>query len=197
MFVSFLLGDPMSWNTPGAVAETPRAALGRWPKIDSVYLHLHDARGMAVASIYAAIQECGERDLHLDTTAASGDARTAATGARPGWPLQRVSSISPRACRQARSAMADDGRVGHDPPWWRQTGVAEQPSPQPKTPVNKRFPKPRNVGACRYRTTSTWAPAAWNDRRQKSIRLTSHAKKLDLVPDTLQASYAGRRPLEA
>lgn len=63
-----MLGDPMSWNTPGTVAETVRVALGHWPEIDSVYLHLHDARGMAVASIYAAIQECGERDLHLDTT---------------------------------------------------------------------------------------------------------------------------------
>lgn len=67
--VRFLtLGDPMSWNTPAEVAQTLRAALGRWPEIEGVHLHLHDARGMATASVYAAIDCVGDRDLHLDTT---------------------------------------------------------------------------------------------------------------------------------
>lgn len=63
-----MLGDPMSWNTPAEVAITIRAALERWPDLDSIYLHLHDARGMATASVYAAIEACDGQTLHLDTT---------------------------------------------------------------------------------------------------------------------------------
>ncbi|OLO25832.1 hypothetical protein PZ61_0235990 [Streptomyces sp. MNU77] len=68
--VTFLmLGDPMSWNTPAETTATLEAALERWPEIRDVYLHLHDARGMALASVYAAVTTIGNRDLHLDTTA--------------------------------------------------------------------------------------------------------------------------------
>ncbi|MFF7477024.1 hypothetical protein [Streptomyces sp. NPDC008092] len=64
-----MLGDPMSWNTPAETSATLAAVLERWPGIRQVYLHLHDARGMALASIYAAVTVVGDRDLYLDTTA--------------------------------------------------------------------------------------------------------------------------------
>jgi hydroxymethylglutaryl-CoA lyase len=63
-----MLGDPMSWNTPVEVEDTLEAVLEKWPEIQSVYLHLHDARGMALASIYAALRVIGDRTLHIDTT---------------------------------------------------------------------------------------------------------------------------------
>lgn len=63
-----LLGDPMSWNTPAETSATLTAVLRRWPGIRQIHLHLHDARGMALASIYAAVTTVGARDLHLDTT---------------------------------------------------------------------------------------------------------------------------------
>jgi hydroxymethylglutaryl-CoA lyase len=74
---SLMLGDPMSWCMPNEVEETLTAALGLWPEIRTVRLHLHDARGMALPSSYAALRCLSELDgdgdepvhLHLDTTA--------------------------------------------------------------------------------------------------------------------------------
>jgi hydroxymethylglutaryl-CoA lyase len=66
---SLMLGDPMSWCMPNEVEETLSSVLELWPAIATVRLHLHDARGMALPSIYAALRCVGDRDLHLDTTA--------------------------------------------------------------------------------------------------------------------------------
>lgn len=62
------LADPMGWTTPNRVAEQLRAVLERWPDIRAFRLHLHDQRGLALTSIYAAITMLDERhDLYVDS----------------------------------------------------------------------------------------------------------------------------------
>jgi len=64
------LGDPMGWCAPDRVGELLAGVLDRFPGIRHVYLHLHDARGLALASSYAAIVALGpQHELHLDCTA--------------------------------------------------------------------------------------------------------------------------------
>lgn len=62
------LGDPMSWNVPWAVAEQVATAVATWPEIDTVHLHLHNARGMALTSAYVAMAALPpSRHLVLDS----------------------------------------------------------------------------------------------------------------------------------
>jgi hydroxymethylglutaryl-CoA lyase len=62
--------DPMSWCMPDAVETQLRALMQTWPGIRNVHLHLHDARGMALPSIYAALRVLDERfAVYLDVTA--------------------------------------------------------------------------------------------------------------------------------
>ena len=64
------LGDPMSWCMPHRVEESLEAIRERWPEIRYFHLHLHDGRGMALPSIYAALRVLDERDeLQIETTA--------------------------------------------------------------------------------------------------------------------------------
>lgn len=63
------LGDPMSWNMPHEVADQLTVIKHQWPAVHDFTLHLHNARGMAIVSAYAAIQTLDESDtLHLDGT---------------------------------------------------------------------------------------------------------------------------------
>ena len=63
------LGDPMSWNMPHEVSVQLEAVKQRWPAIHDSTLHLHNARGMAIVSAYAALETLNEDDtLHLDGT---------------------------------------------------------------------------------------------------------------------------------
>jgi hydroxymethylglutaryl-CoA lyase len=55
------LGDPMSWNTPRAVRSQVREIVRRWPSVRTVHLHLHDGRGAALPSAYAALCELDQR----------------------------------------------------------------------------------------------------------------------------------------
>jgi hydroxymethylglutaryl-CoA lyase len=55
------LGDPMSWNTPRAVRSQIREILRRWPDVRTIHLHLHDGRGAALPSAYAALRELDSR----------------------------------------------------------------------------------------------------------------------------------------
>jgi hydroxymethylglutaryl-CoA lyase len=55
------LGDPMSWNTPRAVRSQIREILRRWPDMRTIHLHLHDGRGAALPSAYAALRELDSR----------------------------------------------------------------------------------------------------------------------------------------
>lgn len=54
--VECTLTDSMSFATPWAVEETLVTIKEKWPSITRVNLHLHDARNMAMASIYAALR---------------------------------------------------------------------------------------------------------------------------------------------
>lgn len=63
------LGDPMSWNTPSAVRSMVRRVVKTWPETTGVHLHLHDARGAALTSAWAALQELGpEHTLTIDSS---------------------------------------------------------------------------------------------------------------------------------
>lgn len=63
------LGDPMSWNSPHEVEETLRAIKEQWPSISHFKLHLHNARGMAMASTYAALHTLEATDtVYFDGT---------------------------------------------------------------------------------------------------------------------------------
>jgi hydroxymethylglutaryl-CoA lyase len=61
--------DPMSWNMPHLVESDLEKILRKWPDIKRVHLHLHNARGMGLTSIYAAMRVLDERyTLQLDST---------------------------------------------------------------------------------------------------------------------------------
>jgi hydroxymethylglutaryl-CoA lyase len=63
------LGDPMGWNMPHIVAEDIRSIMARWPQVTTFHLHLHNTRGTAPISAYAALTSMGpSRDLILDTS---------------------------------------------------------------------------------------------------------------------------------
>jgi hydroxymethylglutaryl-CoA lyase len=50
------LGDPMGWNTPLGIEALLGRIRQRWPRVRRIYLHLHDQRGAAIVSAYAAIR---------------------------------------------------------------------------------------------------------------------------------------------
>ena len=63
------LGDPMGWCMPDRTAELIAGVRAAHPEITHFYLHLHDARGLALASSYAAIAALDAGiDLYLDST---------------------------------------------------------------------------------------------------------------------------------
>lgn len=63
------LGDPMSWNTPRAVVSQIRRIRQLWPEVRAVHLHLHNGRGGALASAYAALHELtAEHTLIIDSS---------------------------------------------------------------------------------------------------------------------------------
>lgn len=49
------LGDPMSWNTPSAVASQVKRIRDERPAVRNIHLHLHNGRGGALTSAYAAL----------------------------------------------------------------------------------------------------------------------------------------------
>ena len=51
--VSFL--DAMGWNMPNEVHETIVAIREKWPEVTNFHMHLHDTRGVTIASYYAAL----------------------------------------------------------------------------------------------------------------------------------------------
>jgi hydroxymethylglutaryl-CoA lyase len=67
---NLVVADPMGWVTPWAVEELLHAVLRDWPEIDRFDLHLHNSRGLALASTYEAIRILDERhEVHFDTAA--------------------------------------------------------------------------------------------------------------------------------
>jgi hydroxymethylglutaryl-CoA lyase len=64
------LADPMSWCMPHWVEEQLTAIAARWPRIKNIHLHLHDARGMALPCVYAALRALDETyTVQLDVVA--------------------------------------------------------------------------------------------------------------------------------
>jgi hydroxymethylglutaryl-CoA lyase len=65
-----MLGDPMSWCQPHLVAEQVATIRAEWPAITYFHLHVHDGRGLALASIYAALSVLDDAcELQIETTA--------------------------------------------------------------------------------------------------------------------------------
>lgn len=65
-----MLGDPMGWCMPHVVEEQLEAIRAEWPEITYFHLHLHDARGMALPCIYAALRVLDDScELQIETTA--------------------------------------------------------------------------------------------------------------------------------
>jgi hydroxymethylglutaryl-CoA lyase len=62
--------DPMGWCMPHWVEETIAAVREEWPQVTRISQHLHDSRGMALASTYATIRALDETfDVSFDVTA--------------------------------------------------------------------------------------------------------------------------------
>jgi hydroxymethylglutaryl-CoA lyase len=62
------LSDAMSWNMPHKTEQLLRAIKERWPSINDFNLHFHNGRGMALTSIYVALQVLDSTDtLRLQT----------------------------------------------------------------------------------------------------------------------------------
>lgn len=66
------VGDPMAWNMPHHVASTLRSIKQRWPAIKTFHLHLHNARGSAPISAYAALTTLDAGDTLILDTAVGG-----------------------------------------------------------------------------------------------------------------------------
>ena len=63
------VGDPMGWVHPTKIEEIFSRVKKMWPDVVDFRAHLHNARGMAITSTYAAIKLLDERDtLHLEGT---------------------------------------------------------------------------------------------------------------------------------
>ena len=63
------IGDPMSWCHPDKVEALYTRIKEKWPEITHLSGHFHNARGMALPSMYAAIKSLGPEDeLALDGT---------------------------------------------------------------------------------------------------------------------------------
>jgi hydroxymethylglutaryl-CoA lyase len=61
------LGDPMSWCMPHKVEESLYRIKDKWPEINHFKLHFHNARNMAIASVYAALRTLGaDNTVELD-----------------------------------------------------------------------------------------------------------------------------------
>ncbi len=52
--VSFI--EAMGWNTPLVVKETIVAIKDKWPEITDIHCHMHNTRGVTIASYYEALQ---------------------------------------------------------------------------------------------------------------------------------------------
>jgi hydroxymethylglutaryl-CoA lyase len=66
------MADPMAWNTPTAVAKDVTAITELFPSITDFRLHLHNARGLAMISMYEAIKCLDHRHTLIADTSIGG-----------------------------------------------------------------------------------------------------------------------------
>lgn len=59
------LHDSQSWCLPHEMEQDLREVKRRWPEVRQFHLHLHDARGMALPSLYAALRTLDPSDTLL------------------------------------------------------------------------------------------------------------------------------------
>ena len=59
------LHDSQSWCLPHEMEEDLKEIKRRWPQVKRFHLHMHDARGMALPSIYAAMRSLDPTDTLL------------------------------------------------------------------------------------------------------------------------------------
>ncbi len=59
------LHDSQSWCLPHLMEQDLRAIKARWPGVRRFHLHMHDARGMAMPSLYAALRTLDSSDTVL------------------------------------------------------------------------------------------------------------------------------------
>ena len=61
--------DPMGWNIPSVVAEDLAAFQERFPGVATYHLHIHNTRGLALTSAYAALTALSpDRTLMIDSS---------------------------------------------------------------------------------------------------------------------------------
>ena len=66
---TILLADPMGWNSPRQVGADIELYQREFPEVTRYHLHLHNTRGLAMASAYAALQALGsDKTLELDSS---------------------------------------------------------------------------------------------------------------------------------
>ena len=64
---SIAVGDPMGWCHPKKVEELFARIKKQWPSVNTFRAHFHNSRGMAIPSIYAAINSLDQNDtIYLD-----------------------------------------------------------------------------------------------------------------------------------
>jgi hydroxymethylglutaryl-CoA lyase len=66
------MADPMAWNTPVEVAKDIAFIKQHWPSINIFHLHLHNARGLALLSLYEALKLLEPSDTLIADTALGG-----------------------------------------------------------------------------------------------------------------------------
>ncbi len=66
------LADPMAWNTPLEVAKDIEGIKQRFPSIKVFHLHFHNARSMAMLSMYEALRLLDASDTLIADTAIGG-----------------------------------------------------------------------------------------------------------------------------
>ena len=59
------LHDSQSWCLPHEMEQDLQALKRRWPAVRRIHLHMHDARGMALPSLYAALRTLDSGDTVL------------------------------------------------------------------------------------------------------------------------------------
>jgi hydroxymethylglutaryl-CoA lyase len=61
--------DPVSWGMPHLIQRNIDMVLNEWPELRNFYFHIHNARGTALAQVYAAVTALDDRhELQIDTT---------------------------------------------------------------------------------------------------------------------------------
>ncbi len=80
------LADTMGWADPELIHRVVGAVRNRWPDL-RLSLHLHDTRGLAIANVYAALQD--GIDLFDTAVGGLGAARLRATRVPPAMSAPR------------------------------------------------------------------------------------------------------------